>query len=281
MLLSVMRILIFCEFARLHGAEQSLLSVLGSVSAAGFELQIAAPPAGALATEIRRRDMVLLPLEFPAGPAHRQQTDRREVIRSVLRQSKPDLVHTNSLSMSRLTGPLVAEMNVPSLGHLRDILRLSRQAISDLNCHTRLLAVSTATRNWHVDQGLDAHRTFVLHNGVDIEAFAPRPPAGRLHDELQLAPHVPLVGTVGQIGMRKGTDLFLQTACQIAGSIPSVQFVVFGERTSEKTEARQLEHQLKVQAHQPPLANRCHFLGYRSCMSQWLNELTLLKTKLS
>ena len=276
MLLSVMRILIFCEFARLHGAEQSLLSVLGSVSAAGFELQIAAPPAGALATEIRRRDMVLLPLEFPAGPAHRQQTDRREVIRSVLRQSQPDLVHTNSLSMSRLTGPLVAEMDVPSLGHLRDILRLSRQAISDLNCHTRLLAVSTATRNWHVDQGLDAHRTFVLHNGVDLEAFAPRPPAGRLHDELQLAPHVPLVGTVGQIGMRKGTDLFLQTACQIAGSIPSVQFVVFGERTSEKTEARQLEHQLQVQAHQPPLANRCHFLGYRSCMSQWLNELTVL-----
>ena len=147
MLLSVMRILIFCEFARLHGAEQSLLSVLGSVSAAGFELQIAAPPAGALATEIRRRDMVLLPLEFPAGPAHRQQTDRREVIRSVLRQSQPDLVHTNSLSMSRLTGPLVAEMDVPSLGHLRDILRLSRQAIADLNCHTRLLAVSTATRN--------------------------------------------------------------------------------------------------------------------------------------
>ena len=276
MLLGIMRILIFCEFARLHGAEQSLLSVLEAVSAAGFELQIAAPPAGALAAEIRRRDMVLLPLEFPATSEQRQQTDRREVIRSVLQQSKPDLVHTNSLAMSRLAGPLVAEMGVPSLGHLRDILRLSRQAIADLNCHTRLLAVSAATRNWHVDQGVDPHRTFVLYNGVDLEVFAPRPRPGCLHDELQLPRHAPLVGTVGQIGMRKGTDLFLQTASRVADSIPSVHFVIFGERTSEKTEARQLESQLQARAQQPPLAGRCHFMGYRSSMSQWLNELTVL-----
>ncbi|MEE3372409.1 MAG: glycosyltransferase family 4 protein [Planctomycetota bacterium] len=271
-----MRILIFCEFARLHGAEHSLLSVLESVSAAGFELHVAAPPAGALAVEIRRRDIVLLPLEFPAAATHQRQTERRKVIRSVLRQSQPDLVHTNSLAMSRITGPLVAEMDLRSLGHLRDILRLSRQAISDLNCHTRLLAVSAATRNWHVDQGVDAHRTFVLHNGVDLEAFAPRPLPGHLHAELQLAPDVPLVGTVGQIGMRKGTDLFLQAACQIASSNPSAQFVVFGERTSEKAEARQLECQLQARAQQSPLAGRCHFMGYRSCMSQWLNELTIL-----
>ena len=181
MLLGAMRVLILCEFARLNGAEQSLLAVLESVSAAGFELQIAAPPDGALAAEVVRRDMLLLPLEFPATPQHRLQTGRREIVESLLRRSKPDLVHANSLSMGRLAGPVVAEMGVRSLGHLRDILRLSRQAIADLNCHTRLLTVSAATRDWHIDQGLAPQRTVVLYNGVDLAAFAPRPETARLY----------------------------------------------------------------------------------------------------
>ena len=76
--------------------------------------------------------------------------------------------------------------------------------------------------------------------------------------------------------MRKGTDLFLQTAIRLASTIPSVQFVVFGERSSEKAEARQLESELLARARQPPLAGRCHFLGYRPRMDQWMNELTVL-----
>ena len=77
MLCSVMRVLILCEFARLHGAERSLLSVLDSVSAAGFQPQIAAPPEGPLATEIEKRGIELLPLRFPHGSYDPSQTARR------------------------------------------------------------------------------------------------------------------------------------------------------------------------------------------------------------
>ena len=276
MLCSVMRVLILCEFARLHGAERSLLSVLDSVSAAGFQPQIAAPPEGPLATEIEKRGIELLPLRFPHGSYDPSQTARRRAIRALVRESRPDLVHANSLAMSRLAGPLLAEMGIGSLGHVRDIMRLSRQAIADLNCHSRLLAVSEATRDWHVEQGLDPLRTFVLYNGVDLSAFAPRPTTGSLHDELRLSPDSPLVGTVGQIGMRKGTDLFIDTAARIVADVPRAQFVVFGDRTSEKREARELEYRLRQRADRAPLAGRCHFLGYRHQMDRWLNELTVL-----
>ena len=59
-----------------------------------------------------------------------------------LNRHRPALLHANSLAMGRLSGPVAAELALPSLSHLRDIVTLSRQAIADLNCHTRLLAVS-------------------------------------------------------------------------------------------------------------------------------------------
>ena len=41
---------------------------------------------------------------------------------------------------------VAAATGVPSIGHLRDIMKLNVAAVTDLNCHSRLLAVSDATR---------------------------------------------------------------------------------------------------------------------------------------
>ena len=109
--------------------------------------------------------------------------------------------------MGRLSGPVAAGLSLPSVSHLRDIVSLSRQAIDDLNCHGRLLAVSEATWQFHVAQGLAAEKTFVLHNGVDLDQFRPRPPTSYLHRQLGVAPDVPLIATIGQISLRKGHDV--------------------------------------------------------------------------
>jgi glycosyltransferase involved in cell wall biosynthesis len=75
--------------------------------------------------------------------------------------------------MARLAGPVAAELALPSIGHLRDIVGLSAAAVADLNRNTRLLAVSRATRAFHLPQGVAEDRTFVLYNGVDLERFSP------------------------------------------------------------------------------------------------------------
>src|SRR5208283_1505697 len=117
---------------------------------------------------------------------------RRRLAEILLRQ-RGTLLHANSLAMGRLSGPVAAELSLPSLSHLRDIVSLSRQAVADLNCHARLLAVSAATRQFHVAQGLDAAKTCVLYNGIDLERFRPRAATGFLHRQLGLAGDVPLL----------------------------------------------------------------------------------------
>jgi glycosyltransferase involved in cell wall biosynthesis len=165
---------------------------------------------------------------------------------------------------------------VPSIGHLRDIVKLPRQAVDDLNAHRRLLAVSRATRDFHVVQGIEADRCVAVFNGVDLDELQPRPATGYLHDELRLPPSARLVATIGQLGLRKGTDVALSAALQIAPDVPDIHWLVVGERTSNKEESRDFEVLLHSIAEEPLLSGRVHFLGSRSDVPRLLNECALL-----
>ncbi len=269
-------VLILCEYPTLHGGERSMLSTLDAVRQAGFAVTVAAPPEGALAEAIRRQGVELAPLAFCDAAGKRLPQDRlREQLATLIRNLKPDLLHANSLSMGRLAGPVAHELHVPGIAHLRDIVGLSRQAIADLNCNTRLLAVSEATQQFHVERGLSAEKTHVLHNGVDLDRFRPRPKLGYLHRELNLPADAMLAGTIGQISLRKGQDLLIQAARLLSERLPRLHFLIVGQRFSEKAESRRFEDDLYAAAGSS-LAGRLHLLGTRDDVDRLLGELTLL-----
>jgi glycosyltransferase involved in cell wall biosynthesis len=271
-----LNVLLLCEFSTLNGGERSMLATLDGVRAAGFSPAVIAPPEGPLAETLRGRNVELIPLRtYDSLGTRRPQPCLREDLLGLISQRRPHLLHANSLAMGRLSGPVAAELNVPSLAHLRDIIKLSRRAVADLNCHRRLLAVSQATRQFHVAGGLSAEKTHVLHNGVDLDCFRPRCPSGYLHRELGLSPETLLVGAIGQIGLRKGHDVLLQAARKLAGELPPVHYVIIGARLSEKEESREFEAALRTAAG-GVLAGRVHFLGIRDDVDRLLNELTLL-----
>jgi glycosyltransferase involved in cell wall biosynthesis len=264
-------VLLVCEYASLNGGERSILATFDAVRRSGFELLAAAPAHGPLAEALAACAVELLP--WSTG-ADRSLPRRRAQLAEILRRRRVDLLHANSLAMGRLSGPVARAARVPSLSHLRDIVGLSRQAIDDLNCHGRLLAVSQAVREFHVAAGLDADRTQVLYNGVDLDLFQPRPATGYLHQELSLPPEAVLVGTIGQIGLRKGHDVLVEAAHRLAARFPTLHWLLVGCRYSNKDESRRFEADLHRAA--APLGERIHFLGPRDDVPRLLNELTLL-----
>ncbi len=269
-------VLLLCEYPTLSGGEQSMLSALPGVLRAGFEVAAVAPPEGPLADALAARGVEVLPFVFRDEAGKRWPQERLRVdLARLLRRRKPDLLHANSLAMGRLSGPVAAELGLPSIAHLRDVVGLSRRAVADLNCHMRLLAVSEATRAFHVAHGLAAECTHVLHNGVDLDRFRPRAPSGFLHRELGLPRGAKLVGNIGQICLRKGQDAFVRAAVIVARRFPNVHFPIVGERWSDKPESREFEQSLRDAA-AGPLAGRLHLLGYRDDVERFLNELTLL-----
>ena len=269
-------ILLLCEYATLNGGERSMLATLDGVRAAGFRPIVMAPPRGPLTDALAARDVEVLPFECrTAEGTRRPQAALRDELAQLLRRRRPAMLHANSLAMGRLSGPVTAALAIPSLSHLRDIIKLSRQAIADLNCHTRLLAVSVATRGFHVAAGLAAEKVSVVYNGVDLDECRPAAPTGTLHRELGLPPDAQLIGTIGQIGLRKGQDVLLRAAATLADRLPNVHYAIVGERNSEKDESRRFERDL----HEMPrgaLKGRVHFLGVRTDVPHLLHELTLL-----
>ena len=270
------RLLLLCEYASLNGGERSMLATLGGVVGAGFSVSVAAPEEGPLAEMLAAAGVEVLPFSvFDRAGSRMSQGQARELIGELIRRHRPQLVHANSLSMGRMVGPVAAELDVPCIAHLRDIIKLSAKAVDDLNQNTRLIAVSGATRDFHVAGGLADDKTRVLYNGVDLDRFHPRPATGYLHRELGLPADARLVGAIGQIGLRKGLDVLAAAAVLLKDKLPEVHYLIVGRRWSDKEESRRFEDDLRAVA-AGELSGRMHFLGVRNDVDRLLGELTLL-----
>jgi glycosyltransferase involved in cell wall biosynthesis len=270
------RLLLLCEYPTLLGGERSMLATLPVVAAASFEILVAAPPSGALADELRDRGVSQIAWQTRDHDRRIALDELRSELAAILRRTRPDLLHANSLSTARISGPVASACLIPSIGHLRDILKLPPQSISDLNAHRRLLAVSRVTRDFHVGQGIVPTKCVVLYNGIDLCQFSPGLPTGYLHRELGLPDDVRFAAIIGQLGLRKGTDVALSAAFEIAPRFPKLHWLVVGQRTSHKQESHDFESLLHSIADEPPLAGRVHFLGCRIDVHQILCECDLL-----
>ena len=127
-----------------------------------------------------------------------------------------------------------------------------------------------------MQQGLSADKTLVLYNGVHLHQFRPRPPNGWLHKLLDLPADVMLAGCIGQLIIRKGQDILVQAAIQLAPNYPLLHWIILGERHSSKAETVEFEANLHRMLQQANLQQRVHFLGLRSDIAELLPELTLL-----
>lgn len=274
-----LRIGCLCEFPSLTGGEHSLLTAVRAL-AGQLEPVWIAPTEGRLAEALAAHGWPHLPFHVRDAAGRRRPTpDLLRELRRLLEGRPLDLLHANSLSMGRLTGALAEWILLPRTAHLRDIVTLSRQAVRDLNANTRLAAVSAATRDCHLAQGLDPQRVEVLYNGVDEDCFRPpRTNAERtsLHRELHLPAETPLVLAVGQISLRKGWDVLAATAPLIAAAVPGVHFVLVGERSSDKPETVAFEAELHRLFTAAGLGDRFHPLGHRGDVPALLRSATVL-----
>ncbi len=270
------RVLFLGEYGWRNGGENSFLAIAPALSSQGFEFVTAVPSASEFSTALRTLDFATIDLQlFDQG--HRKTQSRiREDLNRLIQRTRPDLIHCNSLSTSRLIGPVARSCQVPSIGYLRDILKLSGQAIRDISQINQLVAVSKATRDYHVSAGLPANQIDVIYNGVDGNRFKARPATGEIHTKLGMPESAQIALCIGQIGIRKGVDIVLESFLKLANTNESLHMVFAGSRHSQKQESIDYESQLKSTGCNSPFANRIHWLGRVEEIPRLMNEATLL-----
>lgn len=266
------RVLVLFEYASLNGGEHSFLAAAPYLRAAGFEVAACLLEEGPLRAKL---DELSIDAQVIGRASGASQDQKREALASHFRSHAPALVHANSLSMTRLSAPVARSLGIPHLGHLRDIVNLSRQATNDLAQANRLIAVSGAVKTWYEGLGLAADTIAVVHNGVDLKIFSPGARVGPVRAELGLGERPVVVG-VGQLGLRKGFDVWLAAAELVAREIPECAFLIVGEQHSRKAETDEHVRGLRQVAESGALAGRVLWLGRRGDVAQILREADLL-----
>ncbi len=262
------------EYSTLNGGENSILAVLKQLSDQHLSPVILAPSAGPLAE--RCRDVGLNHIPFQLADYRSNPELLSTTLNDLIDRHQLQLVHANSLSAGRKLGEVAAKINCPTTSHLRDIMSLSRPAIAALGQHRGLIAVSHATRNFHIQQGLQSENLVVIHNGIDLRQFRPRSPSGSLHEELQLPSDTIFAAVIGQICLRKGHHDVAQAAVMLKEKWPNLHFVIVGQRHSTKQESIDFDDQLTGIFHSARMEDRLHRIGWRNDLPALYPEFRLL-----
>jgi glycosyltransferase involved in cell wall biosynthesis len=265
----LLRVAYLCEFPTLLGGERSLLVFLEHAREVSIEPLVVAPGPGLLAEALARRGIERV--DWPAGG---RQAAARLV--PLLGKHDPHLVHANSLMTADAAAALSRELSVPGVAHVRDILGISTARRNRFAGLDHGIAVSEAVRSWLLGLGVPGERLSKIPNAVDADRLRKEVAAGSLRRELGLDRDTRLVGCIGQIALRKGQDVFLEAAAQLALESPRTQFVIAGARYSQKEESRLFEAGLRARAAEAPLAGKVHFLGYREDIASVLSDLDLV-----
>lgn len=256
------KILLLAEYGLLNGGERSCLAVLSRLIGREIEVCAALPCPSPFAQRLEQIGCKVFPLAIHNDDGQKlDQAYIRDQIAGLVTNTNPHIVHANSLSMARTLGPINVTENAKKLGHIRDIIKLSRKAIEDVNQLDLIVAVSNATSNFHVDQGIDPSKIVTVYNGIDPRQFVPNTD---FMEEFSFAPGTKLFIAIGQISLRKGFDTLLLAFLNHANAVPDTQLLIAGARNSHKQESidfeKNLHHLVETSNHQ----SRVRFLGTRS-----------------
>jgi glycosyltransferase involved in cell wall biosynthesis len=263
-----LRILFVNHAAYRSGAENSLLYLVKGLSHWEYELFAVCPPGPVEAL------LQAAGVQVTAAPLAKQPFQLAQAITLLtreIRRNQIDLIHANSVDATQFCAVPALLSRKPLIGHIRNIAPYRPHGLWLLKQARRLIAVSQATANSLIAQGMPDHKVTTIYNGVDSDAYCPRPyerEQSRRRFGLPLT--APLVGAVGRLHPIKGYDDFIQAAHTMLQQVPAVHFVIAG---SDPLPDQTYFHYLCQQVEKLGLGDRFHFLGEVDDIAHYLQGL--------
>jgi glycosyltransferase involved in cell wall biosynthesis len=260
------RVMYFLNTTDRGGVEHHVLDLLRCVDRRRFDLLLVCPPV--LAAKLRADvEAIGVPLDEVdvRRPWHLAGMWR---LWRLIRRWRPDVVHSHLYSSGRFGNPIAWVSGVPLVletGHLEEAWRSGWQnwlALADgMICRFthRIIAVSHAVKRFYVTaKRVPERKVVVIHNGIDLDRFAPDAPRdiAALRQELGLGPKDRVACVVGRLAEQKGHCYLLEAAKTIFAAVPEARLVVAGQGP--------LEQPLKALAAELGVAERVVFAGFRS-----------------
>ena len=289
-----MKILFYSHTGTVSGAENILLLALKRLDRSRFALSAICPAEGDLAEKISELGIscqTVAPLEM-------RFTWRVDLLfkyllsfwrtfkqlRAAINETKPDLIHANSIRAGLVATAASAGMKTLVFWHLQD--ELPRHPLSSAirfcavaSSRVRLIAASQATADSFRGRVFKFFKNRtplrVIHNVIELENFEVDSRSRRkIREELRLGEGEFVIGVVGQITARKGQLELIRTFAEARKQMPSSTLLVVGAPMFN-LDYLYLE-QLKQTVQELGLEQHVKFTGKRSDVAQMMQALDVL-----
>jgi glycosyltransferase involved in cell wall biosynthesis len=231
---------------------------------------------GTLAAQVETLGTPVLCANKP--PGLRYGTVNR--VRELLRQLKPDVVHTHQIGALFYAGLAARREEVPVIIHTEHINNVAKSRSLSKKIRTRLLwalAGTFADRfccvSDDIAEAVTAHGTVprrkvsVVLNGIDTAVFDSHGDCDSLRRSLGIPRGVPVIGTIGRLNEVKRQDLLIRAFAKIAKQDPKPQLLLVGDGPAFDA-LRQLAVALG-------LSDRVRFAGYQARPEHFLHLMDI------
>jgi glycosyltransferase involved in cell wall biosynthesis len=214
---------------------------------------------------LRARDIEVLVTPMPDDPPW----SSIQMTCAMIKAGAIDVLHAhlpNAHALAGIAGRLTGKPVLATLhGHRIGVLDLEVHR----NAGTHLSVVCRQSYFHALGLGVSAGQLSCNPNGVDIDAFQPRPrPAIALRAALGIPASAPVVGLLGRLSPEKGPEVFLSAALVAHARLPEAHFVLVGDGP--------LAPALREAIARMRLEGRVHLAGLRRDVAATLNDIDVL-----
>ncbi len=247
------------------GMENYVERLIENLPADRFAITALCPFESPFTERLRARDIEVLVTPMPEDPPW----SSIQMTCAMVRAGAIDLLHAhlpNAHVLAGIAGRLTGKPVLATLhGHRLGVLDLEVHR----NAGTHLSVVCRQSYFHALGLGVSAGQLSCNPNGVDTEAFKPRPrPVDGLRASLGIPASARVVGFLGRLSPEKGPEVFLRAALLARARLADVHFVFVGDGPLAPT--------LRDSIARFKLGDRVHLAGLRRDVASVLNDIDVL-----
>lgn len=222
-----------------------------------FEAAVILPADSLLCDAVRRLGVRVIAMEEMADRSFDKKA-LRPLIR-LLRQEKPDILHTHASLTARLAGRLAA---VPTIIHTKHCMesapgglpkKLARRAINHI-LSDRIIAVSKAVRRSMIAGGTSPKKIVTIYNGIDPIPIPDAEEKAALLAQYGGKAGEKAIGIAARLEEVKDHETFLRAAQEILEKRQDVRFYIIGDGS--------LREKLRERANALGISEKVTFTGF-------------------
>jgi glycosyltransferase involved in cell wall biosynthesis len=195
-----------------------------------------------------------------------------------LRRQKIRLVHAYGFYPNVFSVPAARFAGCITIASVRDTGAFtSKIKLKSLSQKTaccladRVVANSSAVRNWLVSLGVDQNHIDVIPNGIAVNERLTRSRDFGIRHELGIHPKAPVVAVISRLNPGKGIEYLLKAVVTVREQFPEARFLIVGGSYFDPA----YKPSLQLLARELNVADRVVFTGERNDIQQLLQEVNI------